>query len=57
MFPPPKYQMCYFLFLPVAAVHREGFSGGEHGEDPEEEAGPAGEGIRLHKHRQESVSY
>lgn len=33
--------------LSGAAVHREELGGGEHGEDPKEEAGPGGEGIRL----------
>lgn len=38
------------MFVFFAAVHCEGFSGGEYGEDPEEETGPDGEGIRIHKH-------
>lgn len=42
--------------MSVAAVHRERFSGGEHGEDPEGEAGPGGESFWLHKHRQENIS-
>lgn len=32
-----------------AAVHCEGLSGGKDGGDPEEEAGPGGEGFRLHQ--------
>lgn len=38
-----------------AAVHREGLGGGEDGGDPEEEAGPAGEGLRLLGRRQENL--
>lgn len=46
---------CLWFFL--AAVHCEGFSGGEYGEDPEEETGPDGEGIRIHQHWQEDISH
>lgn len=45
------------LILFVAAVHCERFSGGEHGEDPEAEAGSGGEGFWLLKHRKENVSH
>lgn len=38
-----------------AAVHCEGLGGGEDGGDPEEEAGPGGEGFRLHKQWKENI--
>ena len=40
----------------ISVVYSEGLSGGEHGEDPEEEAGSGGEGFRFHKHGQENIS-
>lgn len=40
----------------ISPVHSEGLSGGEHGEDPEEEAGSGGDGFRLRKHEQEIIS-
>lgn len=43
-------------YVSVAAVYCEGFSGGEHGEDSEAEAGPVGEGFRLHEHQPENIS-
>lgn len=46
-----------FVCLFVAAVHCEEFSGGEHGEDPEEEAGPGGEDVWLSYHRQAHISH
>lgn len=48
--------MCFPFFMFCAAVHCEGFSGGEDGGHPEEEAGPGGEGLRLHEQRSENIS-
>ena len=47
----------YFVCVCVAAVHSERLGGGEHGEDPEAEAGPDREGFRLHEHRQENIPH
>lgn len=40
----------------TSAVHCEGLGGGEHGEDPKEEARPGGEDVRLGQHGQENLS-
>lgn len=39
----------YIWYVFMATVHCEKFSGGEHGEDPEAEAGPGGEGFWFQK--------
>lgn len=43
-------------FLLTATVYCERLGGGEDGGDPEEEAGPVGEGLRLLEQRQENVT-
>lgn len=43
-------------FLSTAAVYCERLGGGEDGGDPEEEAGPVGEGLRLHEQREEDIT-
>lgn len=43
--------------MSVVAVHCEKLRGGKHGEDPEEEAGPGGENVWLHRHRQVKILY
>lgn len=48
--------MRFSFFMLCAAVHCEGFGGGEDGGHPEEEAGPGGEGFRLHGQRSENIS-
>lgn len=47
----------YLYYVSVATVHCERLSWGEHGEDPEAEAGPGGEGVRLLRREQENVSH
>lgn len=54
--------LCFVLFtfalhfLLTAVVYCERLGGGEDGGDPEEEAGPAGEGLRLHGQREEDLT-
>lgn len=45
-----------FIFGLTAAVYCERLGGGEDGGDPEEEAGPVGEGLRLHEQREEDIT-
>lgn len=47
---------CFVDTLPsFPAVYRERLGGGEDGGDPEEEAGPVGEGLRLLQRPQENL--